>query len=450
MHRLASTDGVEVVLHDLGGDGPPILFAHATGLHAHVWEPVAASLPDFRCWAIDFRGHGDATAPAGLSFDWHGFGDDVLAAVDGLGLERPFGVGHSKGGAALLLAEEARPGTFAKLWCFDPVVFPTGGRVPGEAGVENPLAASAARRRAVFPSRDDAFANFRSKQPFDVVTDEALHAYVDHGFADQPDGTVALKCAPLDEAQVYRMGAAHDVFANLDRVTLSGDDRPGQGRGRGSGQLRRGHRRRAPRRPAGRLPPLDPLRPARGARRGRGLDQRLLPRWLSRPDGPGERPTLAQVPEPGCSCGNPVATTARRGAMGTAPQRRKPGGARPDGPLLEREQIVKAALELTRRHGLDGMSMRKLGQELGVTSMAIYWYFKGRDELVEAITDSVLGAIELPEADDQPWMERLRLFARAVHDGPRRLPGDRRRAADLPELPAVDGAARRVLGGRAP
>jgi AcrR family transcriptional regulator len=101
--------------------------------------------------------------------------------------------------------------------------------------------------------------------------------------------------------------------------------------------------------------------------------------------------------------------------MGTAPQRRKPGGARPDGPLLEREQIVKAALELTRRHGLDGMSMRKLGQELGVTSMAIYWYFKGRDELVEAITDSVLGQIELPEADDQPWMERLRLFARAVH-----------------------------------
>ena len=102
--------------------------------------------------------------------------------------------------------------------------------------------------------------------------------------------------------------------------------------------------------------------------------------------------------------------------MATGQTRRKPGGARPDGPLLERDQIVKAALELTRRHGLDGMSMRKLGQELGVTSMAIYWYFKGRDELVEAITDSVLGAIALPDADDQPWMDRLRLFARAVHD----------------------------------
>lgn len=101
----------------------------------------------------------------------------------------------------------------------------------------------------------------------------------------------------------------------------------------------------------------------------------------------------------------------------SVPQRRRPGGARPEGPLLERDQIVKAGLELTRRHGLAGMSMRKLGQELGVTSMAIYWYFTGRDELVEAITDSVLAEIELPVDDGAaPWDERLRRFAWAVHD----------------------------------
>jgi pimeloyl-ACP methyl ester carboxylesterase len=219
VHRARSTDDVQIALHDLGGDGPPILFAHATGLHGHVWEPVVAELPDFRSWAIDFRGHGDATTPAGLTFDWHGFGDDVLAAVDDLGLDRPLGVGHSKGGAALLLAEEARPGTFAKLWCFDPVVFPTAARPFGDEDAENPLAAGAARRRAVFASRDEAFENFCGKPPLNVLTDEALRAYVDHGFADQPDGTVALKCAPADEAQVYRMGAAHDAFANLERVT---------------------------------------------------------------------------------------------------------------------------------------------------------------------------------------------------------------------------------------
>lgn len=220
MVRIPSSDDVEIAVHDLGGDGPPVLFAHATGLHGRCWSPVANRLPGRRCWALDFRGHGDSTKRTDLDYAWTGFADDVLAVVDGLGLERPVGVGHSKGGAALLLAEEARPGTFAALWCFDPVVFPPV-FVEGAAtvGGDNPLAAGAERRREVFASREEAFDNFRAKPPFDVVTVEALHAYVDHGFDEQPDGTVRLKCPPAVEAQVYRMGAAHDAFRRLDRIT---------------------------------------------------------------------------------------------------------------------------------------------------------------------------------------------------------------------------------------
>lgn len=209
---------MHVAVHDLGGDGPPILFAHATGLHGRCWAPVAARLHGWRAWALDFRGHGDSSKPRDLDYAWQGFADDVLAVVDRLGLDRPAGVGHSKGGAALLLAEQARPGTFRALWCFDPVVFPpTLADLAATAG-DNPLAAGAERRRETFPSRAEAFENFRAKPPFDVVSDEALHAYVDHGFSDDPDGTVRLKCPPPVEAQVYRMGAHHDAFAHLDRV----------------------------------------------------------------------------------------------------------------------------------------------------------------------------------------------------------------------------------------
>ena len=100
----------------------------------------------------------------------------------------------------------------------------------------------------------------------------------------------------------------------------------------------------------------------------------------------------------------------------TSGTKRRPGGARPDGPLLEREQIVDAALRLTRRHGLNGMSMRKLGDELGVTSMAIYWYFEGKDELVDAITEQVFAMIELPAHSNEPWDVRLRDFSKRVHD----------------------------------
>ena len=96
--------------------------------------------------------------------------------------------------------------------------------------------------------------------------------------------------------------------------------------------------------------------------------------------------------------------------------KRRPGGARPDGPLLERQQIIDAALRLTNERGLGGMSMRKLGDELGVTSMAIYWYFKSKDLLVDAITEQVFEMIEIPSLEDEPWEVRLRALAHAVHD----------------------------------
>ena len=76
----------------------------------------------------------------------------------------------------------------------------------------------ALRRRAVFPSRDEAFANYASKAPFSALRADALRAYVDHGFADTADGQVTLKCRPEDEAQIYRMGSAHRAFSRFDDI----------------------------------------------------------------------------------------------------------------------------------------------------------------------------------------------------------------------------------------
>ena len=137
--------------------------------------------------------------------------------VEALGIERPFGVGHSKGGASLLMAELARPGTFAGLWVFEPIVFP---QRPGGEGEANPMAAGARRRREVFPSRADAYDNYAGKPPLQVFHPEALHAYVDHGFADLPDGTVRLKCRGEWEARVFEMGGQHRTFDRLDELAL--------------------------------------------------------------------------------------------------------------------------------------------------------------------------------------------------------------------------------------
>ena len=70
-----------VVVHDLGGSGPPLLLCHATGFHGRVWQPVASHLPGRHCYAPDLRGHGDTPLPGEEPLDWYGFADDVLAAL---------------------------------------------------------------------------------------------------------------------------------------------------------------------------------------------------------------------------------------------------------------------------------------------------------------------------------------------------------------------------------
>ena len=218
MPHFDSTGGVRVAAYDFGGDGPPILFAHATGFHAHVWTPLIGHLRDhFHCYAFDSRAHGDAITPPEADFAWAGLGDDALAALDGLGLERPFGVGHSAGGAALLLAEADRGGTFRALYCYEPVVPPTD--VPLPAG-DNPLAIGALKRRAVFPSTDAAYEQYSSRGPFTVLRPDTLRAYVDHGFAPTSDGEggVRLKCKPEDESRMYQKSLAHDAFSKFPTI----------------------------------------------------------------------------------------------------------------------------------------------------------------------------------------------------------------------------------------
>jgi pimeloyl-ACP methyl ester carboxylesterase len=166
--------------------------------------------------SFDFRGHGLSTRPDG-DYDWSGFADDVLAVIDALGLARDpalLPAGHSKGGAAFLLAEARAPGTFARIWCYEPIV------VPGEPvrlGDDDPLVAGALRRREVWESRQAALDAYSSRPPLHVLDPDALRAYVEHGFRDV-DGGVALVCRPGDEAEMYALRAAHDAWRVLPEI----------------------------------------------------------------------------------------------------------------------------------------------------------------------------------------------------------------------------------------
>ncbi|MHB9003646.1 MAG: TetR family transcriptional regulator [Coriobacteriia bacterium] len=70
---------------------------------------------------------------------------------------------------------------------------------------------------------------------------------------------------------------------------------------------------------------------------------------------------------------------------------------------LTREKIVGKAVEILDRDGVDGLSMRRLGDALGVEAMALYHYFQNKDALLDAVAASIIEetgeALPLESAD---------------------------------------------------
>ena len=199
--EVRSEDGVKLNLRMMGGSGPDLLVCHATGFHGLAYRPLAKCLGEnFRVWAMDFRGHGSSGPAPGDDYAWSGMGADVVACAAAIGTQRLFGFGHSMGGAALLLAERSRPGTFAGLFLYEPIVLPRGFF---DDASNNPLAAGARNRREVFNSRAEALARYSSRSPLGVMRADALAAYVEGAFVDLADGRVRLACSAETEARTF-------------------------------------------------------------------------------------------------------------------------------------------------------------------------------------------------------------------------------------------------------
>jgi pimeloyl-ACP methyl ester carboxylesterase len=223
--RSQAIDGPagKLAVHDWGGDGPPTLLAHPTGFHGRIWAPVAERLVagGRRVWSFDFRGHGDSDAPdpAGDAYSWPGFADDALCIVKHLGLAGDptlVSCGHSKGATALLLGEARENGTFARVWAYEPILFPDDRAVPSPDNF--PLSSNARRRRNEWSSVDEAYDAYSSKPPLDVMTPESLRAYVEYGLRDRGDGVLELKCRPEAESRVYAMAPVNGAWAELPNV----------------------------------------------------------------------------------------------------------------------------------------------------------------------------------------------------------------------------------------
>lgn len=234
---VGSSDNVQLSAYryiaDSGAPATTVLFSHANGFHGRCFDPVIATLvADYECASFDLRGHGDSAVSPDWSVAWQGYGDDALAIANQIS-KPTIAVGHSMGGAALVMAALVEPQLFRALILYEPIIFPGAIReIVSKNNAPSPLVEGARRRRKTFATRADAFANYASKPPMNAFDSRALHAFVDYGFRDASDH-IELKCAPEHEARNFEMGAIHETWDQLKNLpvptwVVSGAQQQGQ------------------------------------------------------------------------------------------------------------------------------------------------------------------------------------------------------------------------------
>jgi AcrR family transcriptional regulator len=81
---------------------------------------------------------------------------------------------------------------------------------------------------------------------------------------------------------------------------------------------------------------------------------------------------------------------------------------------LTQEAIVDAALRVLDAEGLDGLSMRRVGEELDTGAASLYWHVGSKDGLLDLLLDRVIGEQEVPDPEPERWQEQLKEVARTM------------------------------------
>ena len=210
---------------ELKGRGPSLLFVHATGFHARVWDQIIARLPPVHSIALDQRGHGRSGKLPILH--WRVMGEDQAALVEATDLRDIVGVGHSMGAHAMIDAAAASPGRFRRLVLIDPVV------AAPEAYVGDPSPwrlgegemHPAAKRRNRFDSAEAMYERLKDRSSFPRFDPQILRDYCEHGLQPAADGDgFVLACPPEIEASVYMSsrtnGGVYDSARSLEIPVL--------------------------------------------------------------------------------------------------------------------------------------------------------------------------------------------------------------------------------------
>ena len=202
----------------LRGQAPTLLFVHATGFHARVWNQVIARFPDRHVIAVEQRGHGRSQAKDFST--WEEFSRDLADFAASVDLQGAVAIGHSMGAHALVQAAAFVPERFSQLVLIDPVM-----SAPADYHLPSPPPGTlhpSAYRKNQFESAQAMFDRFADRPPYSVFDRQCLLDYCEHGLrpADSGEG-FQLACAPGFEGQIYPLARQNrGIYASIRSLKI--------------------------------------------------------------------------------------------------------------------------------------------------------------------------------------------------------------------------------------
>ncbi len=188
---------------------------YASGCYSYILEELAKK---FRVIGLDLSGHGGSEFS--LRFEnWFYFRDEILVLIERESLNGVIGIGHSLGGASMLLSAYKEPSKFSKIIAFDPVVLDYF-RILYVKIFGNPLSESAKNRRKVFKNIDVVRKVFRKFPAFSDWDNRVFEDYLKYCFKKNKSG-VELNCSPVVECKIFNCSDFRTLshFANIQTET---------------------------------------------------------------------------------------------------------------------------------------------------------------------------------------------------------------------------------------
>jgi len=198
-----------IPFEDFGGEGEVLHFAHANGYPPSCYRQLLLPLTEhYRVLGMHLRPMWSKEPPTSLK-SWETLAEDLIAFLEGQGLKKVIGVGHSLGAVTTMFAAVKRPDLFSKLVLLEPVFLPPkvifwGSFVPRfMRGWFLPFIPRAKNRTHLWDSREEVFTSYRNKKVFSHFSDEVLRDFVEHGLEEKEGGKVGLVYPREWEAHIY-------------------------------------------------------------------------------------------------------------------------------------------------------------------------------------------------------------------------------------------------------